>query len=156
MLRNHVGSRTQHKVEGIGKNNLGTDITQFFRQHCFNRGAGADGHKCGCSHTTTRHFQYPVAGESVSVSNCKVHICRMWLKITGICSGMIPIVFVNHPGLFFLSSNEHRITVTVESVSLPDGMVISGKYPMLAGKSAYQHKQGGFRHVEVGDHGIDR
>src|SRR5690625_7683896 len=55
-----------------------------------------------------------------------------------------------------VAGNKHRITITEKSVLVLYRRLISGQRMAVPGKGRYQHQEGGFGEVEVGDQRIHR
>src|SRR5687768_8661104 len=53
--------------------------------------------------------------------------------------------------LTLLRFNEHGVAIREEAVALADRMAVGLEEALLAREGAYQHEQGGFRQVEIGE-----
>ena len=63
----------QPQVKGVAEADLGADLVQVTRGHCFNRAVGADRHEDRCFDDAMRQGQAAASGETVGSKEFKVH-----------------------------------------------------------------------------------
>ena len=73
MLLNNLCTRSQHKVKGIAKNNLGANLRDITRQHPFYRAIGAHRHKSWCLNLTAGKGQLTTTGIAIGFVQFKLH-----------------------------------------------------------------------------------
>ena len=68
-----VSTGPQPEVKGVTKNDLGADLGDVPRQHAFDRAVGANRHKRGGFHHTSRKVDLTASGQSILVGYVKLH-----------------------------------------------------------------------------------